>query len=347
MSNPIPLIYSEASARQGSLELRELMGLPEEQRDLAWLRRMLQYAIRLEFTTIPPYLFAMWSVIDDGDPVVGLISDIVQQEMLHLGIVCNLLNAVDGGKADVSSRTVVPSYPTPLPGGVHPGLVVGLEAISKDLVGGVFMEIEKPEFGPVVWFRGETYPTIGAFYTAIAGRVARLKPEEVPGERQIKLAKPFKLNPIGSVQDALDGIRLIKEQGEGTSASPLFGPSAADVAHYYSFGEIYHEKQLKQESSGKWCYSGDPLPFPKPEGIYPVAPVPAAGCPESRAFNEVYGKMLRELQLAWDAGGGEGGGHLTTAMGLMTQLGPLAVALMQKEIPSGGGKRFGPTFQPV
>jgi hypothetical protein len=345
--DPFPLVYAESNRPRESADLRRLMAVPEDQRDVEWLKCMLQHAVRLEFTTIPPYLVAMWSVIDSGDPIVGLLSDIVHQEMLHMGTVCNLLNAI-AGQPDISSPNTVPRYPTRLPGGVHPDLVIGLEPISKAVIANVFMEIEKPEFGPITWFRGESYPTIGAFYTAIEKRVARLTQAEIPGDRQLRLNKPdFKLQPIASVEDALCAIRLIKEQGEGTSSSPLFGPSLSDVAHYYTFGEIYHEKQLKQVPAGHWCYCGDDLPFPKPEGVYPMAPVPARGYPESRKFNETYTQMLSELQSACDKGGDAGGAHLATAMTLMSQLGPLAITLMTTEIPSSGGRRFGPSFHLV
>jgi hypothetical protein len=51
----------------------ELMKVPAAQHDLYWVKESLQAAIQLEFTTIPPYLCAPWSVKDDKDLVAGSI----------------------------------------------------------------------------------------------------------------------------------------------------------------------------------------------------------------------------------------------------------------------------------
>lgn len=341
-----PGVYSLSNIPKGSVNLRELLATPNSDRDVAWLRRMLQFAIELEFHTIPPYLVAMWSIKDPSSPASLFLFSIVLQEMLHMGIASNLLNAI-GGHACIDAPHVVPKYPTCLPGGVHPGLVIQLQAISKPLIETVFMEIEKPENGPIAFFRGQTYPTIGAFYTAIATAFSKLCPSTVTGERQIVLTRPdFRLDAIRTVPDALAAIELIKEQGEGTESSPLYGPSPDDKAHYYLFGELYHEKALVELSPGHWSYSGDSRPFPLQHDIYPMAPIPAAGYPECRAFNEKYSEMLHELQLAWQFGGTTGSAHLANAFVVMGELGPLARTLMLTEI-TPGGPTMGPSFHLV
>lgn len=343
MDDSLALVEGLTPNPRGSAGLRELLAVPEARRTSQWLRRMLQYAIRLEFATIPPYLTAMWSIRDIGDPVALFLSDIVRQEMLHMGLVCNLLNALDGVPR-IASRRAAPRYPSPLPGGVHPGLRIGLRRISKPLIANVFMQIEAPEHGPITWFRGQTFPTIGAFYSAIERKLERMTDKDIPGYRQITFIKDdFRLEPIQSVKEALKVIRFIKEQGEGTSGSPLFGSSPNDVSHYYRFGEIYHEKQLKEVAPGRWCYCGDDLPFPTPAGIHRMAPVPRQGYPQSLPFNRVYTEMLHELQSAWNLGGVDGGLHLTSSFTLMGRLGPLAVQLMEQEI-TPGGETLGPAF---
>ena len=98
--------------------------------------------------TIPPYLCAMWSIKDPADPVRSMIRDIVLEEMSHMGTACNMLTAV-GGTPVVNTADVVPTYPGPLPGGVHADLVVSLSGLTKDVVKSTFMEIELPESGPV------------------------------------------------------------------------------------------------------------------------------------------------------------------------------------------------------
>ena len=109
------------------------------------LRELLQTALEVEHSTIPPYLTAQWSIRDGYNRQVHrLIKTIVRQEMLHMALVANLLNAV-GGKPSLTHSTFIPQYPSQLPGGLDSNLVVSLEKLSPELVKNVFMQIEKPD----------------------------------------------------------------------------------------------------------------------------------------------------------------------------------------------------------
>ena len=109
------------------------------------LRELLQTALEVEHSTIPPYLTAQWSIRDGYNRQVHrLIKTIVRQEMLHMALVANLLNAV-GGKPSLIHSTFMPQYPSQLPGGLDSSLVVSLEKLSPELVKNVFMQIEKPD----------------------------------------------------------------------------------------------------------------------------------------------------------------------------------------------------------
>ena len=345
MSVFAPLARDGQVANRSASDLRALMATPTGYRTIDWLRSMMQFAVSLEFSTIPPYLAAMWSVIDQNDPITDLFLQIVLQEMLHMGIACNLLNAI-GGSVRIDQPDVVPIYPGPLPGNVHPGLVVGLEPLSKDLIAKVFMKIEEPECGPIKYYLGQTYHTIGAFYSAIQERVKLLGPEEISPSKQLVSAK-LGLTAISTVPQALAAIETIKEQGEGTSSSPKFGPNPGDIAHYYVFGEMYYGNKLVEVTPGNWEYSGAVVTFPKSDGIYQMAPIPTGGYAESLTFNCAFTNMLHELQQAWSLGH-EGGGdnHLTAAETQMGNLGNLAVQLMTTKIP-GSNLNYGPCFRLV
>src|SRR5262249_6427108 len=158
----------------------------------------------------------------------------VLQEMLHMGLTCNLLTSL-GQAPVIASAAVVPKYPGHLPGSVHPTLWVELGPLSKDLVAETFMTIEEPGPGGGARFPfGQTYPTIGAFYTAIQQCIRKLPGDVFTGARQLVLTRPdFPLKAITTAGEALNAIEVIKEQGEGESGSPLYGPDAADMAHYY------------------------------------------------------------------------------------------------------------------
>ena len=61
------------------------------------LREHLQWAIELEHATIPAYLCALYSIKSGSNlEAVELISSVVIEEMLHLTLAANLLNAVGG-----------------------------------------------------------------------------------------------------------------------------------------------------------------------------------------------------------------------------------------------------------
>src|SRR5437588_12366060 len=73
--------------------LEKLLTVPEEARDAGWVIEALQEAVELEFGTIPPYLYARWSIDPDADPgqVGDAIMHVAQEEMLHMGLAGNLL----------------------------------------------------------------------------------------------------------------------------------------------------------------------------------------------------------------------------------------------------------------
>src|SRR3979409_1336801 len=89
---------------------------------LAELKDALQIAMQLEFSTIPPYLCAQWSI--DGDPggVGDMIEGIVVQEMFHVAVAGHMLTA-SGGRPNIANASFIPTYPTNvLPGGIAQSL---------------------------------------------------------------------------------------------------------------------------------------------------------------------------------------------------------------------------------
>ena len=61
------------------------------------LREPLQWAIELEHFTLPPYLCALCSLEPDRNPEASeVVSSVLVEEMLHMTLAANLLNAVGG-----------------------------------------------------------------------------------------------------------------------------------------------------------------------------------------------------------------------------------------------------------
>ena len=99
----------------------------------AALHELLQKAIELELSTIPPYLHAAYSLMPGTNTAIRkIIVAVAKEEMLHMAIVANVLNAIDGRPVIADPKTV-PIYPGPLPMNVG-GLQVGLRKFSKELV---------------------------------------------------------------------------------------------------------------------------------------------------------------------------------------------------------------------
>jgi hypothetical protein len=77
------------------------------------LRAALQQALTLEHATIPAYLCALFSLKHDRNTEAGdIIRGVVRQEMLHMALVGNLLNAI-GGAPVIGRPGFVPVYPRP------------------------------------------------------------------------------------------------------------------------------------------------------------------------------------------------------------------------------------------
>ncbi|MBR0882014.1 hypothetical protein ABIF65_008564 [Bradyrhizobium japonicum] len=101
---------------------------------LSDLKDALQTAMQLEFSTIPPYLCAQWSINSDPGGVGGMIEDIVVQEMYHFALAGNMLTAI-GGVPSIANAAFIPSYPTNvLPGGILQKLPVDLKPLTPDQV---------------------------------------------------------------------------------------------------------------------------------------------------------------------------------------------------------------------
>lgn len=131
---------------------KPLIGRPRDFYTLKNLRKQLQTALQIELSTIPPYMTAMASIKHGyNSDVKNIIRTILVQEMNHMTLVANILNAV-GGEPVIYHKKFTPIYPARLPGGVHPDLVVPIEKLSMDLIRNVFMKIEEPELSVHKYF---------------------------------------------------------------------------------------------------------------------------------------------------------------------------------------------------
>ena len=257
------------------------------------LQDALQTAMQLEFSTIPPYLCAQWSINTDPGGVGNMIRNIVVQEMDHFALAGNMLTAI-GGVPSIANAAFIPNYPTNvLPGGIPQKLAVDLKPLTPDQVQ-VFMQIEYPEFPPVALAAAPA--TIGAFYDTIADGFTTVSPTINPNAFAVNSGEAA---PIKSIADALAAISLIKGEGEGTSGSPDQPPTGnTTFAHYYVFKEIFTQKTLVQNAAGNWSFTGAAIQFPTTFNFQQSTVTPSP----SLAFNQAVSQLLIGLQACWTSG---------------------------------------------
>ena len=78
-------------------------------------RTALQNAIELEHATIPPYLYAIYSLGTDNRDTADIIGSVVGEEMAHFALACNILNAIKGHPG-IDTPEFIRLTPVPCPG---------------------------------------------------------------------------------------------------------------------------------------------------------------------------------------------------------------------------------------
>ncbi|MFJ7273041.1 ferritin-like protein [Kitasatospora sp. NPDC098663] len=314
------------------------------------IKKQLQLAIEVEFATIPAYLCGLWSIKDSGkdSKAYKLIRSVVVEEMLHMGLACNMLTAV-GGTPVIKP----PVYPTVLPGGVEAGLTVRLRGLTKEYVEKTYMVIESPEVPSLPPLVTGPPVTIGAFYDELLQKLRRYCPL-LTTQNQLE-DEGLGLYKIQGFADIERAITEIKAQGEGTASLPGISDEPDELAHYYKFAQVVAGGELIKKGTGRWEYSKElPVPFPE---AWPMAVVPKGGyakdkaaydvTPETQAkltaFNTAYMETVRLLQAAWTPGQG-GQAKLTEAENAMFGLKKLAAPLYATVNPKDKAQSFGPEF---
>jgi hypothetical protein len=323
------------------------------------LRQHLQWAIELEHTTLPPYLCALYT-LDPARNVeaIDVLESVFVEEMLHMALAANVLNAV-GGRPRLDSPRLLAPYPRCLP---HSDQSVELSLGPFDAEAiELFMRIEKPA-PPDSAPEGDEYETIGQFYDAIEQGLRDLCAEL--GESTVFCGDPARqvTNPtfhytagrliaVDSLASALAALEEIVEEGEGTSRgevwdgdADVFHPHRDEVAHYYRFEELKAGRRYRRGDTPQSGPTGEEFAVDL-GGVRPMArnPRPAdVGSPIRGAqdqFNETYCGILALLEGTFD---GEPD-MLGPAIQGMYALRAQAQALLA--MPNGDGTMAGPTFE--
>jgi hypothetical protein len=294
-------------------------------------QQMLQTAVGVEFGTLPPYLYALYSIRPGTNELAReRIRSVALQEMIHMCLACNILNALGG-----NPLVIPPTYPGPLPGDIGPNgipLTLHLYPFSTDAMQQA-MNIEQPEHLLNIPVRSAVLEsvtaagTIGQFYDALDAFLVTLPATAwKPGRNQVVDNQffPGQLFAVNGYDDAHRAIGEIVSEGEGADDKPL--DFQGEIAHYYRFGEIFYERVLTK-SGDPDGYSWGPERFDVDwSGVYPAIPdpgqhdfsnEPAEARAAQAACNAAFTAMVAALQ---QAVGGQGGGALGQAVSAMFQL---------------------------
>ncbi|MGN9786416.1 ferritin-like domain-containing protein [Nonomuraea sp. ZG12] len=342
-------------------EPRETIAGPAPIDTLDSLREHLQWAIELEHATLPPYLCALYSLDPERNPeAVDVVGSVFAEEMLHLALAANLLNAV-GGRPRLDTPQMLPPHPRPLP---HGSLELSLVPFGPEALE-MFLRIEQPA-PPGAVAEGDHYETIGQFYAAIEQGLRllcdRLGEQAVfhgDPARQVSAAHfrhtAGRLVAVDGLDSALAALEEIVEQGEGTSRGEvwdgdqdIFHPERDEVAHYYRFQELKLGRRYQRGDTPESGPTGEKISVDL-AGVHPMRRNPrlsdhAPGSAIRTAqeeFNHTYCAVLHLLEQAFNGSPR----LLAVATGTMYALKAQAQALMR--MPDVDGTTAGPTFDYV
>jgi len=261
------------------------MKLTSQQWTLDHLQEHLQYAVDLEFWTIPFYMSAMYSIKDRNSDAFQLIQSVAHQEMLHVQLASNVANAYG----------ISPKFDAPVYNGTIPHLDFSLDhpsptekfspndatigSLNKARINAMCL-VEYP-----LWVGEEDidysddvteYGSIAAFYQAVSKGAEQLKDHIKGGVRQVDLFSAYYNNiPAMTVRsNGADGfadvallVEAICSQGEGKTDGKIhdiavpFQNTADDLhqdkSHFQKFmmiaerelPEVYAEKDIKAYSA--------------------------------------------------------------------------------------------------
>ncbi|MFD0275356.1 ferritin-like protein [Kitasatospora sp. NPDC127111] len=349
-----------------ALELDEAgFGVP---RTLDDLRTYLQAAMEVEHLTIPVYMTGMYSIRPGTNRTAYYaIRAVLLEEMLHMTLAANLLNAV-GGAPKVGTGFVA-SYPARLPfsGETVPG--IGLQHFSPEALR-TFLRIEQPKaITPAE--PGSGWTSIGQFYDTIRAGLEYLietlghdavfaggKPGHQVGPEDF-YNSGGEVFPVDGRNSALEALETITEQGEGVhdtiwNSNDRFGEQP-ELAHYFRFNEILTGRGYGPDDRPQDQPSG-PLIDVTWEDAYPIHgdskvadyqrfAATSAVYEQAVAFNSRYAVLLRYLDSAFNGRPR----HMALAVPTMLELRDRAEQLYRNPHPdpalAARGRFASPTFE--
>lgn len=323
--------------------------------DLPSLQKHLQWAIELEHATLPPYLFALYSIKKGhNSESAEILQSIFMEEMLHMTLAANVLNAV-GGRPVLDKPGFIAEYPAYLPHS-NKAFLVSLEGFSRRMVSSL-MRFERPEEAGAPP-EDDQYETIGQFYQAIELGLKQLC--EALGEINVFTGDPARqvsadgtvyagsgrIIPVTDLDSALEALNEIMHQGEGLDYGAIwdgdhnmFHHDREEVGHYFRLKEILEGHRYQKGDTPSSGPTGPSIPVDW-DAVYRPAPNPKSTDHEAGSevrdrlqnFARKYNDILRLLERGFN---GEPE-CISRSVGAMYELKQHALELMALPISEDG-----------
>jgi len=347
------------------------------------LHRHLQAAIELEHGTIPPYLCALYSIKPGrNSDAAEIIRTVVVQEMLHMVLVANVMNAV-GGSPSIAFPAFVPSYPIGLPLGQSVPLQVHLRPFSSNALD-TFLAIERPAPPPPALRylalkvaapippgqlakmvrAGQLYASIGEFYAAIEHGLTALEADANANGGSIFVDRPDLqvgpehfygaggvASPVSDLHTAKAALEIIVRQGEGYGAGTADGDVVGgerEIAHFYRFDQLRRGRRyLPTDKPGDPTGASVNADF-GPDSVYPMIEDPTierfpAGEVQDRAVGFAKGYTAL-LHLLQEGLNGKPARLIESGV-MMFDLRRRAIDLMANPLDDEANSHAGPCFE--
>ncbi|WP_125716780.1 ferritin-like domain-containing protein [Pseudoalteromonas rubra] len=332
----------------------------------------LQLAIELEFSTLPVYLTALYSIEEGTNQCAyTVIRSVVMEEMFHLTNAANLLIAT-GGSPAINSPEFLPTFPTKLPDGEN-WFEADLQKFSPEALQN-FLNIEMPA---ALAKKGDI--TIGEFYAGIENGLQTLHerygPDLFPADCHDKqIAHKYyyggggEITPVTDLASANFALNAIIAQGEGMPDEcwdpdqpfPLGDTTGVDsgdhqlfmqpreLSHYYRFNELLLGYRYVQGDTPNSGPTGPAIPIdyhlvynvvknPKPEHYQPYPAIVRL----DTEFNLTLSLLLDQLHLAFNGQPD----LLVSAVGTMFGLKEKAQSMIRIPLPDHSGRNATPTWR--
>ncbi|CAE7153234.1 unnamed protein product [Rhizoctonia solani] len=291
----------------------------------------------LELHTIPIYLYSAYCIKSEAVATFRKIIGVVKQEMLHLGLAGNILAAI-GGTPTLYGLKSTPEYPCQI---FYDPIDLHLMPPNQDAIES-FVRLEAPTEVPDRP-RGNIlpgYPSIGAFYESLKRGIKTVH-DQMAKEGKALFDPQYtdrqftpddgsygdEMTQIKTLDDALNAMELIIEQGEGTQVTTPAAPGQ-ETSHW----------QIFQSLLGADIPHYDTVQDPKVDDPSFSDNIKTA----MRAFDAVYCYLLLSIENVWANVSEDNRNNLLSNIDSMMRgmLQPIAKFLVTQKVNDTEGSKY-------